>query len=82
MQLAAWALCLGLFFNDAARPAGRLGRHSLHRRRGYGEPGWRYGEASNPGPLRVTVNLGTLQVDALLDTGSDLDAIDRDLSIF
>ena len=73
---------LDLSTGDAARPAGHFGRHSPHKCSGYGEPGWRYGEALNPGPLRVTVNLGALQVDALLDTGSDLDAIDQDLSIF
>jgi len=42
--------------------------------------GVRIGEASNPGPLRVELNLGQLKVFALIDTGSDFDAIDADLS--
>ena len=32
-------------------------------------------------PLRVLIRLGNLRVAALIDTGSDYDAIDHDLSI-
>ena len=42
--------------------------------------GMRIGEASHPGPLHVKMDLGTLTVSALVDTGSDYDAIDADLS--
>ena len=32
------------------------------------------------GPLRIRCYLGSLSIDSLLDTGSDYDAIDKDLS--
>ena len=40
-----------------------------------------FGNAINPGPLRIAVKLGALEVHALVDTVSDLDAIDRDLAV-
>ena len=46
-----------------------------------GGNGWLFGNAINPGPLRIAVKLGALEVHALVDTGSDLDAIDRDLAV-
>ena len=33
-------------------------------------------------PLRVVVNLGSLRIPAMVDTGSDYDALDRDLSVY
>ena len=45
-----------------------------------GYNGVRVGEAYHCGPLRVQVRIAQIQIDALVDTGSDYDAVDFGLS--
>ena len=45
-----------------------------------GYNGIRAGEAIHCGPMRVQVQIASLKVDALVDTGTDYDAVDTDLS--
>eukprot|EP00959_Pyramimonas_sp_CCMP1952_P022186 466466-Pyramimonas_sp.AAC.1 len=66
--------------SDASYDMTRRRREAAGDRLSDGGDGYPFGESLLPVPCRIPVHLGPLEVHSLVDCGSALDAVDKDLS--